>query len=39
MVNSKVLEKLRAGNVVRVVNMSRVRDPWLAEVIGWAGFD
>ena len=39
MVNSKVLEKLRAGDFVRTVAMSRVRDPWFAEVIGKLGFD
>jgi 2-keto-3-deoxy-L-rhamnonate aldolase RhmA len=39
MVNSRVLEKLRAGDFVRTVAMSRVRDPWFAEVVGKLGFD
>ena len=39
MVNSRVLEKLRAGSFVRTVGMSRVRDPWFAETIGRLGFD
>ncbi|HZT31182.1 MAG TPA: aldolase/citrate lyase family protein [Bryobacteraceae bacterium] len=39
MVNSKVLEKLRAGDFVRCVSMSRLTDPWLAELIGRLGFD
>src|SRR3954453_15392253 len=39
MVNSRVLRKLRGGELVRVVGMSRVRDPWLAEVIGHIGCD
>jgi 4-hydroxy-2-oxoheptanedioate aldolase len=39
MVKSRVLQKLRAGDFVRVAGMSRVKEPWLAEVIGWCGFD
>jgi 4-hydroxy-2-oxoheptanedioate aldolase len=39
MMKSRVLQRLRAGEVVRAVNMSRVTDPWLAEVIAWSGFD
>lgn len=39
MVKSRVLRKLRDGDLVRVAGMSRVRDPWLAEVIGWTGYD
>lgn len=39
MVNSRVLRKLRGGELVRVAGMSRVRDPWLAEVIGHLGYD
>jgi 2-keto-3-deoxy-L-rhamnonate aldolase RhmA len=39
MVNSRVLEKLRAGEFVRTIGVSRVRDPWIAEVIGKLGFD
>src|ERR1700761_8813528 len=39
MVKSRVLRKLQAGEFVKVAGMSRVRDPWLAEVIGWTGFD
>jgi 4-hydroxy-2-oxoheptanedioate aldolase len=39
MVNSRVLRQLRGGELVRVAGMSRVRDPWLAEVIGRTGYD
>ena len=39
MVKSRVLEKLRAGEFVRCVSMSRLTDPWLAELIGRLGFD
>lgn len=39
MVNSRVLRKLRSGDFVKVAAMSRVKDPWLAEVIGMLGFD
>lgn len=39
MVNSRVLQKLRAGEIVRVVSVTRVTDSWLAEVIGRVGFD
>lgn len=39
MVNSRVLQKLRAGDFVRFVSISRVIDPWLAEVVGKLGFD
>lgn len=39
MVNSRVLEKVRAGDFVRTVAVSRVRDPWIGEVIGKLGFD
>ena len=39
MVNSRALQKLRAGNVVKVVGLSRVSNPWLAELIGRLGFD
>ena len=39
MVNSRVLRLLRGGELVRVAGMSRVRDPWLAEVIGKIGYD
>jgi 4-hydroxy-2-oxoheptanedioate aldolase len=39
MVNSRALGKLRAGGFVRTVAVSRVRDPWIAEVIGKLGFD
>jgi 4-hydroxy-2-oxoheptanedioate aldolase len=39
MVNSRVLRKLRGGEFVRVAGMSRVTDPWLAEVIGMSGYD
>ena len=39
MVKSKVLRKLRDGEIVRVAAMSRLSDPWLAQVIGWTGYD
>lgn len=39
MVKSKVLAKLRSGDIVRVAGMSRLSDPWLAQVIGWTGYD
>ncbi len=39
MVNSRVLRKLRDGDFVKVAGMSRVSEPWLAEVIGWTGYD
>ncbi len=34
-----MLRLLRGGELVRVAGMSRVRDPWLAEVIGQIGYD
>jgi 4-hydroxy-2-oxoheptanedioate aldolase len=39
MVTSRVLRKLRGGDIVRVAGMSRLSDPWLAQVIGWTGYD
>jgi 4-hydroxy-2-oxoheptanedioate aldolase len=39
MVYSRVLKKLRAGDFVKVVGMSRVTDPWLVEVAGRIGYD
>lgn len=39
MVKSRVLRKLREGDFVRVAGMSRVHDPWLAQAIGWIGYD
>lgn len=39
MTHSKVLSKLRAGELVRVVSINRVTDPWLTEVAGKIGFD
>ena len=39
MTTSRVLAKLRAGEVVRTVNISRVTHPWLSEVVGMVGFD
>jgi 4-hydroxy-2-oxoheptanedioate aldolase len=39
MTNSRVLKKLRAGDFVRVAGVSRVADPWLAELIGRIGYD
>jgi 4-hydroxy-2-oxoheptanedioate aldolase len=39
MTKSKVLEKLRRGDLIRVVSISRVTDPWLTELAGKLGFD
>lgn len=39
MVNSRVLQKLRGGDFVRVVGISRVTSPWLVEVVGRIGYD
>ncbi len=39
MVKSRVLQKLKSGDCVRVAGQSRLMDPWLTEVIGWSGFD
>lgn len=39
MVTSRVLEKLRSGDFVKVVGISRVTDPWLTEVAGRIGYD
>ncbi|MBM3775385.1 MAG: hypothetical protein FJW37_09515 [Acidobacteria bacterium] len=39
MVNSRVLRKLRAGEFVVTAGVSRVRDPWLIEILGRIGYD
>jgi 4-hydroxy-2-oxoheptanedioate aldolase len=39
MTNSRVLQKLRGGDFVRVAGVSRVAEPWLAELIGSIGYD
>jgi 4-hydroxy-2-oxoheptanedioate aldolase len=39
MVKSRAIQKLRAGELVKVVGVSRVADPWLAELIGRLEFD
>ena len=39
MIQSAVLRKLRGGDFVKIAGMSRVTDPWLAEVIGRLGYD
>lgn len=39
MTKSRVLSKLRAGELVRIFAVTRVVDPWLAEVAGKVGFD
>lgn len=39
MTESRVLAKLREGEMIRVVNISRVIEPWLAELAGKIGFD
>jgi len=36
---SRVLKLLRNGELVRVAGVSRVTDPWIAEVIGAFGYD
>lgn len=39
MVNSRALRKLRAGEFVKVIGVSRVSDPWFTELIGQLDFD
>jgi 4-hydroxy-2-oxoheptanedioate aldolase len=39
MTKSRVLQKLRAGEIVRVAGINRVTEPWLAEVVGRMGYD
>lgn len=39
MVKSRVLQKLRTDDFVKVAGVSRVTDPWLVEVIGRIGYD
>ena len=39
MTPSRVLKLLRSGSLVRVAGVSRVTDPWIAEVIGAIGYD
>jgi 4-hydroxy-2-oxoheptanedioate aldolase len=39
MTKSRVLKKLRSGDFVRAVGISRVTDPWLTEVVGQIGYD
>src|SRR5690242_4772539 len=39
MTNSRVLAKLRKGDLVRVAGVSRLVDPWIATVIAHAGYD
>ena len=39
MTKSKVLQKLRAGDFIRVVGVGRVLEPWFSELIGRMGFD
>jgi 4-hydroxy-2-oxoheptanedioate aldolase len=39
MTKSRLRNKLNAGNVVKVVGINRVTEPWIAEVIGKLGFD
>jgi 4-hydroxy-2-oxoheptanedioate aldolase len=39
MVKSRALQKLRAGDLVKVAGVSRVGDPWLVELIGRLDFD
>jgi 2-keto-3-deoxy-L-rhamnonate aldolase RhmA len=39
MTHSRVLSKLRKGEIVKTAGISRVMDPWLTEVVGHLGFD
>jgi 4-hydroxy-2-oxoheptanedioate aldolase len=39
MITSRVLERVRSGTFVRTAVLSRVAEPWLAEVIGAQGYD
>jgi len=39
MIASKTLRKLRSGEYVRTAVLSRVTEPWLAELIGKLGYD
>lgn len=39
MTKSRVLQKLKAGEVVRSAGISRVTDPWLTETVGRMGYD
>ena len=39
MTKSRVLHKLREGSFVQVAGISRVKEPWLAEVVGKIGYD
>lgn len=39
MTSSRALKLLRGGGLVRVAGVSRVTDPWIAEVIGAIGYD
>ena len=39
MTKSRVLKKLRSGDYARIAGISRLPDPWLAEVVGRIGYD
>ena len=39
MIKSRLLQKLRSGDFVRVASIGRVMDPWLTEVVGRLGFE
>ena len=39
MVESRVLSKLRSGEIAKVAGVSRVTEPWLTELIGQMGYD
>lgn len=39
MTNSRVLKKLRNGEIVKTAGISRVMEPWLTEVVGHLGYD
>ena len=39
MTHSRVLQKLRNGEVVKTVGICRVVEPWFTELVGYFGFD
>jgi 2-keto-3-deoxy-L-rhamnonate aldolase RhmA len=39
MIQSRVLQKLRGGDFVRMASINRVTDPWLTGVVGNLGYD
>ncbi len=39
MTNSRVLSKLRKGEIVKTAGISRLTDPWITEIVGILGYD